>query len=250
MMRTAFEGKRLLVIHTDPEAVAMLEATFDGAGCSIQRVRLEDAPFAGDLLFWGIELDDLAHLREQGLKLPVMVLSREPDARVLERVQQLGADFVVEPFHASDLQLRTYLRLTAPQGSAEKRVPADAGPQEVLIAEDDPLIARFVVTNLEGAGFRTTLTQDGEAALKAFGEKPYAVVILDINMPKTDGFGVLSQLRLLPQSQRTRVLMLSARVQEHDIVKAFDLGADDYVTKPFNPLELVTRVRRLAQRRQ
>jgi DNA-binding response OmpR family regulator len=116
------------------------------------------------------------------------------------------------------------------------------------VAEDDPLIARFVISNLEGAGFKTTLVGDGDAALEAFSRKPFNVVILDINMPKTDGFGVLSQLRLRPESHRTPVLMLSARSQEHDIVRAFDLGADDYVTKPFNPLELVTRVRRLTRR--
>jgi DNA-binding response OmpR family regulator len=66
-------------------------------------------------------------------------------------------------------------------------------------------------------------------------------------MPKVDGFGVLSQLRLRPESRNIPVLMLSARVDEHDIVKAFDLGAEDYVTKPFNPLEVISRVRRLAR---
>jgi DNA-binding response OmpR family regulator len=117
-----------------------------------------------------------------------------------------------------------------------------------LVAEDDPLIARFLVSNLEGSGFQVTLVEDGDAALEALARERFGLAVLDINMPKTDGYGVLSQMRLRPESRSTPVLMLSSRVQEHDIVRAFDLGADDYVTKPFNPLELVSRIRRLIRR--
>jgi DNA-binding response OmpR family regulator len=117
-----------------------------------------------------------------------------------------------------------------------------------LVAEDDPLIARFLVSNLEGSGFQVTLVEDGDAALEALARERFGLAVLDINMPKTDGYGVLSQMRLRPESRSTPVLMLSSRVQEHDIVRAFDLGADDYVTKPFNPLELVSRIRRLMRR--
>jgi DNA-binding response OmpR family regulator len=120
-------------------------------------------------------------------------------------------------------------------------------PSEILVAEDDPLIARFLVTHLQGAGFHVTHVGDGDSALEELEKKRFDVAILDINMPKTDGFGVLSQLKLRPECQDMPVLMLSARVEEHDIVKAFDLGAEDYVTKPFNPLEVVSRVRRLAR---
>ena len=80
-------------------------------------------------------------------------------------------------------------------------------------------------------------------------QKTFGLVILDINMPKTDGYGVLSKLRLMPEYKSKPVLMLSARTQEHDIVRAFELGADDDVTKPFNPLEVVSRVRRLFKNR-
>ncbi|HEY7699523.1 MAG TPA: response regulator transcription factor, partial [Vicinamibacteria bacterium] len=70
------------------------------------------------------------------------------------------------------------------------------------------------------------------------------------NMPRMDGFGVLSRLRQKPESQRASVLMLSARSQEHDIIRAFELGADDYVTKPFGPDELLARVRACLRRSQ
>jgi CheY-like chemotaxis protein len=249
MLRAALEGKSLLVVHDDAAVVSDLEEIFDGTGCSVRSVRLEDAPFSGDVLFWATTLDELARLQNEGLRVPVIVLARDPDGPLLDRVHGLGADFALQPCQAADLQLRTLLKIKTPLPKPlEEPVPEVSNVQEVLVAEDDPLIARFVVSNLEGAGFRTTLVTDGDAALEAFSRKPFHVVILDINMPKTDGFGVLSQLRLRPESHRTPVLMLSARSQEHDIVKAFDLGADDYVTKPFNPLELVTRVRRLTRR--
>jgi CheY-like chemotaxis protein len=249
MLRAALEGKSLLVVHDDAAVVSELEEIFGGTGCSVRSVRLEDAPFSGDVLFWATTLDELARLQNEGLRVPVIVLAKDPDGPLLDRVHGLGADFALQPCQAADLQLRTLLKIKTPLPKPlEEPVAEVSNVQEVLVAEDDPLIARFVVSNLEGAGFRTTLVTDGDAALEAFSRKPFHVVILDINMPKTDGFGVLSQLRLRPESHRTPVLMLSARSQEHDIVKAFDLGADDYVTKPFNPLELVTRVRRLTRR--
>ncbi len=250
MLRGALQGKRLLVVHHDPQVIADLELTFRGAGCTIQKIPSEDGPFDGDLLFWGAALDGLIRLRDRNSELPVIVLSRNPDTAMLDHVQRLDADFVLEPVHSQHLQLRTFLRLTTSSTARTKApAPAPSGPPEVLVAEDDALIGRFLVSNLEGAGFKITQVNDGDAALEAAGKKRYAAIILDINMPKTDGFGVLSQLRLNPELQRTPVLMLSARAQEHDIVKAFELGADDYVTKPFNPLELVTRVRRLTRRR-
>ena len=249
MLRAALEGKSLLVVHDDAAVVSDLEEIFDGTGCSVRSVRLEDAPFCGDVLFWATTLDELARLQNEGLRVPVIVLARDPDGPLLDRVHGLGADFALQPCQAADLQLRTLLKIKTPLPKPSEEPVAEVSKvQEVLVAEDDPLIARFVVSNLEGAGFLTTLVTDGDAALEAFSRKRFHVVILDINMPKTDGFGVLSQLRLRPESHRTPVLMLSARSQEHDIVKAFDLGADDYVTKPFNPLELVTRVRRLTRR--
>ena len=153
---------------------------------------------------------------------------------------------MVQPFRLTDLQLRAYLSLRPARKSIRKNTEGQKS-SAVLVAEDDPLIARFLVALLQGAGFQVTLTVDGGAALDALGQKPFDVVILDINMPSVDGFGVLSQLRLRPESRNIPVLMLSARVEEHDIVKAFDLGAEDYVTKPFNPLEVISRVRRLAR---
>jgi len=172
-------------------------------------------------------------------------MARKSELALLERLPALDADFVGEPFNAEDLQLRACLRLNNAEESSQGN---GASANRILVAEDDPLIARFLVSNLEGSGFQVTQVGDGDAALDALARERFGLVVLDINMPKTDGYGVLSQMRLRPDSRSIPVLMLSSRVQEHDIVRAFDLGADDYVTKPFHPLELVSRIHRLLRR--
>jgi DNA-binding response OmpR family regulator/HPt (histidine-containing phosphotransfer) domain-containing protein len=243
-LHLALSGKRV-VAHTGREAGVKLDEAFAGTGCRVEHI--QDAATAGnaDLLFWEGNLDALGKLRDGGLRVPVIVLARKSELAQVERFPALNADFVGEPFHAEDLQLRACLRLT---NSVESPRGNGTSADRVLVAEDDPLIARFLVSNLEGSGLQVLHVVDGDAALEALGKERFGLVVLDINMAKTDGYGVLSQLRLRPENRATPVLMLSSRIQEHDIVKAFDLGADDYVTKPFNPLELVFRIRRLMRR--
>jgi DNA-binding response OmpR family regulator/HPt (histidine-containing phosphotransfer) domain-containing protein len=241
----ALSGKRLMA-HTDRDVGIKLDEAFAGVGCRVEHIPDPAAAGSADLFFWQGNLDALGRLREEGLRVPVIVLAKKPELALLERLPGLNADFVGDPFNAEDLQLRACLRLNDTEDSSPRN---GVSGNRVLVAEDDPLIARFLVSNLEGSGFQVTQVGDGDAALEALAKERFGLVVLDINMPKTDGYGVLSQIRLRPDIRSTPVLMLSSRVQEHDIVKAFDLGADDYVTKPFNPLELVFRVRRLMRRK-
>ena len=120
-------------------------------------------------------------------------------------------------------------------------------PGDLLVAEGDMLTARFLTGSLGAAGFRVVHVTDGEAALAAIRQKTFQAIVLDSDVPALDGFGVLTALRLQPNAPNTPVVMISSRKREHDVLRAFDLGADDYVTKPFNPLEIVCRVRRLAR---
>ena len=129
---------------------------------------------------------------------------------------------------------------TAPRAKASPKT------NEILVAEDDALIARFLMSSLTSAGFRVTHVKDGNSALETLRTKSFAVVILDINMPEVDGYQVLSEIRTMA-GESTPVTIISSRHQEEDILRAFDLGVDDYLTKPFNPSEVVARVRRLAR---
>ncbi|HEV8254706.1 MAG TPA: response regulator [Vicinamibacteria bacterium] len=121
---------------------------------------------------------------------------------------------------------------------------AAAGARVVMVAEDDPEVTRIVDAQLKAAGYKTVICFDGRQALEALQSGPQPdVLLLDLLMPKLTGFGVLARLREMPA--RPRVIVLSGHGREEDVTRAFDLGADDYLTKPFSPRELIARVARL-----
>ncbi|MFH5836789.1 response regulator transcription factor [Proteiniclasticum sp. C24MP] len=112
--------------------------------------------------------------------------------------------------------------------------------QEILLVEDDLDIMDIVQEYLGAAGLEVTGAVNGEEALKLFSEKHFHLVILDIMLPKVDGWKVLREIRRI---STIPVIILSAMSAEEDRLKGFDLGVDDYVVKPFSPKELLARVR-------
>jgi CheY-like chemotaxis protein len=120
----------------------------------------------------------------------------------------------------------------------------DAGKTTILLAEDDADVVYILDARLRAAGYRTLLAFDGEQTLQALAQHPPAAIVLDLMMPKRTGFDVLMKLRERP-APRPRAIVLSARGRDEDITRAFALGADDYITKPFNPDELMARIARL-----
>ncbi len=120
--------------------------------------------------------------------------------------------------------------------------------ERILVVDDEKDLVDLVVYNLEKAGYQTLRAHDGEAALRrAVGESPDAVV-LDVMLPLLDGWEVLKRLRAEPRTARLPVLMLTARGEETDRVLGLELGADDYLTKPFSPRELTARIKALLRR--
>jgi DNA-binding response OmpR family regulator len=118
-------------------------------------------------------------------------------------------------------------------------------PRHILVVDDEMKISRLVRDYLEDAGFRVTLVADGPAALAAArGEKP-DLVVLDLGLPSIDGLDVARELR---RSSAVPIVMLTARGEESDRIAGLELGADDYVVKPFSPKELVARVRAVLRR--
>jgi two-component system response regulator TctD len=117
----------------------------------------------------------------------------------------------------------------------------------VLIVEDDAALARSLLSLLRAAGHAVDHVATGEDALMVTAGEPYALVILDVGLPDLDGFAVLQALRR--RGERVPVLMLTARDALDDRVRGLDLGADDYLRKPFAPEELEARIRALGRRR-
>ncbi|WP_293966417.1 response regulator transcription factor [Sphingomonas sp.] len=117
----------------------------------------------------------------------------------------------------------------------------------ILIVEDDAPLARSIAALLRGAGHAVDHVATGEDALMVLATEPYALVVLDVGLPDLDGFAVLQALR--KRGDRVPVLMLTARDALDDRVRGLDLGADDYLRKPFAPEELEARIRALGRRR-
>lgn len=113
--------------------------------------------------------------------------------------------------------------------------------KKILVVEDEAAIREFVVINLQRAGYDVTETDSGETALQIYSNDPsFDVAVLDIMMPGVDGITVCKELR--KQSSEIGIIMLTAKTQEMDKITGLMGGADDYVTKPFSPSELVARV--------
>ena len=116
-------------------------------------------------------------------------------------------------------------------------------PETILVVDDDPDIARFVEVNLRSAGYDVAVASDGEQALARAGEMRPDLVLLDVMMPKIDGFEVAQRLRRNPQTANTSIIMLTAKALSTDKVLGLTAGADDYIIKPFDPIELLARVK-------
>jgi two-component system KDP operon response regulator KdpE len=113
--------------------------------------------------------------------------------------------------------------------------------EHILIVDDEPAIRRFLRTSLTTQGFQVVEAQDGKSALEELRRQHIDLLVLDLGLPDMDGFEIINQLR--HSGSTVPILILSSRTDEAGKVKAFDLGADDYVTKPFGVEEFLARVR-------
>jgi DNA-binding response OmpR family regulator len=118
----------------------------------------------------------------------------------------------------------------------------------VLVADDDADIRDLVAFKLEQAGLEVVAVEDGQAALEEARARRPILAVLDVSMPGLSGIDVCRMLRADPATAGMLIIMLTARVQEKDAEGGFSAGADDYVTKPFSPRELVARIQSLLSR--
>ncbi len=253
---------RILLIDDDPLIRHLVAATI-GSG-PYELVEAESFAAAGghldaplDLIILDLFLPDgdgreiLRLLRKEPAtsSVPVVILSGEVAERAQAECLEIGASaFVEKPFDAGQFAalITDLVGGDAPPTSSVAAVAARAaGTPRVLIAEDDNLTASLARDRLERDGFEVDLAVNGLEALRCAEEDRYDLVILDVKMPYIDGFQLLSELRSRPRYDDVPIVILTAMGSEHSVVRAFELGASDYILKPFSPTELTVRVERL-----
>jgi two-component system, OmpR family, response regulator RpaA len=113
----------------------------------------------------------------------------------------------------------------------------------VLVADDEPDLCELVSYRLTRSGYDVIQARDGEQALQIALEHSPALAVLDVRMPKLDGYELTRRLRVDERTRRMPIILLTALAQDRDVAHGFEVGADDYIRKPFNPDELLARVR-------
>ena len=163
-------------------------------------------------------------------------------------VQAMAAEFLMNSWQPDEALMRLSLTVMhgGPRGTRAAPRKGIGARTRVLVADDDPTVLALVRTALENFGMDCQVAVDGHKALDAARRWRPQAAILDVNMPGMDGYEVLAALRA--ENLPVRVMLLTARQRESDIIRGFTLGADDYVVKPFSPMELVARLKRLIQR--
>ncbi len=117
--------------------------------------------------------------------------------------------------------------------------------KKILAVDDERHIVRLVQVNLERAGYAVVTAFDGKDALEKVASEQPDLVVLDVMMPYMDGFEVLQNLRKNPETRELPVIMLTAKAQDADVFRGWQSGVDCYLTKPFNPMELISFVKRI-----
>jgi CheY-like chemotaxis protein len=189
---------------------------------------------------------------------PMVLVGGREDLLALPLDVQAGAcEFLIDGWQPEEVIMRLSFALargtpTAPlaSGGAAAVAPATAEPQrhglsgkpEIVVADDDMHVVAVVRNALESLGMECRSAASGPEALSMIRALCPRAAVLDVNMPGMDGFEVLAAIR--HDGLPSRVILLTARQHERDVLRAFELGADDYVVKPFNPLELAARLKR------
>jgi two-component system, OmpR family, alkaline phosphatase synthesis response regulator PhoP len=139
-------------------------------------------------------------------------------------------------------------RSATPTTKGRSRAMGSAAAKKILVVEDDKDILQLVKLYLENEGFRTITAANGAEALKQVKAEHPDLLVLDLMLPEIDGLEVCKKLRVAPQTAMLPIIMLTAKSEESDTIVGLELGADDYVGKPFSPKALVARIKALLRR--
>jgi CheY-like chemotaxis protein len=231
-LTAVFPGKRVSIFGVDLSLAEELAEIFRLAGAE-STVMDSGAPTGADLV---VASPAAASHVDPGV--PLLVVG-QLDAFTQRRGAEHSDFLVAPPLRSEEVLLRAYRLLTS-----TRRAAAETNPS-VLAVDDDATTTAIVRAVLTRSGLTCHVATDGRQALESARALKPSAIVLDVNMPFIDGFEVLSTLRNDPETAGIPIVMLTSVQQESDIVRGFGLGADDYVVKPFNPMELLARVKRL-----
>jgi CheY-like chemotaxis protein len=236
-------GKRLAVVGisgTDADRIARTLALVGALVETLDRAPADTSGF--DLIV--AEAGSAKGLDRSSSAPPTLIVG-SPD-RLAAVVRSPHRDFLVSPVEADEFVLRCAHLIGRAAGSARPAaVTAGNTADRILIVDDDPAIIGLITRALERASIASDHATSGDEGLEKARQLSPSVIILDVNMPNMNGFEVLEALRRDPRTRSIRVVLLTARNQEADVLRGFQLGVDDYVRKPFNTSELLARLQRL-----
>lgn len=253
--RAALSGKRLALIGFPAPEAAELTRVLMEADAFARALGVDTSPSADVLKPFELILIDVERAAGSGW------LAAEQLSGVAERSIAVGRvavllmlvaqphlpfhKFCVWPATSEELWLRCVLALRPSLPAGAQAVPPGS---TVVLADDDPSITALVRLTLQRSGMTCEVASNGREALELINRLRPCAAVLDVGMPSIDGFEVLSRMKSVPETAQTRVILLTGMEQESDILRGFSLGADDYVIKPFNPMELMMRLKRVIGR--
>ncbi|HEY1342028.1 MAG TPA: response regulator [Bryobacteraceae bacterium] len=255
----ALTGKRVALVGLPANEAQRMCVALERAGAVPEFLQIADAPDCPAARDCQIAV---VHVRPETFESPwlvnagamrerplLLVGSRDDLLELEQPVQSRAREFLMDSWEPEEALVRLSLAIahrddypeTAPP--AERRPAPANGRVQVVIADDDPTVLALVRTSLQNFGMDCHTATDGRSAIDAIRRARPQAAVLDVNMPGMDGYEVLAAIR--SEELPIRVLLLTARQQESDVIRGFTLGADDYVVKPFSPMELVARLKRL-----
>jgi len=178
---------------------------------------------------------------------PVLLIG-ERDLLLRLPPQNSAEDFLFSPWTREEMVLRSYFGISRAAQTPSQVVRKAAEKARVLVADDDSAIRALIEATVQNSGMECRVSTNGGEALALIRRWQPDLAVLDVNMPDKNGFEVLSELRNDPLTRDTRVILLTGRQRETDVIRGFGLGADDYVIKPFSPMELLARLKRLLRK--
>lgn len=247
----ALSGKRIALVGFSKATASELTEIIHEANAFTRSFPFQTSPSADVLKPFELIAIDIEQAGDTPWLAPIE-LSAASDRAVavgsapalLGLIHQPGlsfAQFCTWPVSADELLLRCVLAMHAGLHTGSRPLPNGS---TVVLADDDPSITALVRLTLQRNGMTCEVASEGGTALELIQRLKPCAAILDVGMPNIDGFQVLARTRSIPELAQTRIILLTGCEQETDILRGFSLGADDYVIKPFNPMELMMRLKR------